>query len=67
MNTDSLTQDQINQLAYEFIEDGDEKVARKFYDFCWNYHRNHMRVLIESYVASEGEDDFNNYLNEVYK
>lgn len=50
------------QLAYDFIEDGSDKVAHAFYDFCWDKFRNQMRTLIEAYVASDGEEAFNAYL-----
>ncbi len=52
----------MNQLAYDFIEDGDDKIASGFYDFCWNHFRNQMRTMIESYVDSEGREDFEKYL-----
>ena len=52
-----------NQRAYDFIENGDDERAARFYDFVWKRFRNHMRVLIVAYVETEeGRKAFEEYV-----
>ena len=62
MDVNSMTPDEIRKHAYTYVEEGNEQVARRFYDFCWEHFRGQMRVMITSFVEGEEKDAFTEYL-----
>ena len=64
---EALSDNVERQVKYDFIEDGDEDRASRFYDFCWDKFRNQMRVMILAYLESDGEREFEEYLDECNK
>lgn len=64
MNIESLRPSEEKQLAYDYIEDGPDKRANKFYDWMWTHYHDQMRVMILAYVAGDGAKEFNEYLQE---
>ena len=64
MNIESLRPSEEKQLAYDYIEDGDNVRANKFYDWMWTHYREQMRVMVLAYVAGAGAKEFKEYLKE---
>ena len=64
---EALSDNVERQVKYDFIEDGHEERAERFYSFCWDKFRNQMRVMILAYLESDGEREFDEYLDECNK